>query len=196
MCRRLNWAASLYAKPSRGLGLPLTMSSIEPEIVHEDASHRVAFWNNVCISDIWAEVDADQMRAFGEHYRKLLLRYPRGIVVISAVRPSMAIASAEARGETVRFLKELGDRLLQVATVIDAAGVLGLMLRSIIRGMNALVRPGRIVMVEDVERAVELCAPHVVSDLPRADVPGRLMAAIANVRTRYVISLLRTSSDG
>lgn len=172
------------------------MSSIEPEIVHEDASHRVAFWNNVCISDIWAEVDTAQVRAFGEHYRKLLLRYPRGIVVISAVRPSMGMASAEARGETVRFLKELGDRLLQVATVIDAEGVLGLMLRSILRGMNALVRPGRIVMVENVERAVELCAPHVVSDIARADVPGRLTAAIANVRARYMISMLHTPVSG
>jgi hypothetical protein len=74
--------------------------------------------------------------------------------------------------------------------------VLGLMLRSVLRGMNALIRPGRIVMLEDVERAVELCAPHVVSDLRRDEVPGRLMAAVANVRARYVISQLRTSSDG
>lgn len=172
------------------------MAFSEPEMVQEDASHRVAFWNNVCLADFWGELDAAQTRAFGEHYRKLLLRYPQGIVVLGAVWPSTGMPSPESRSESVRVLKDLGDKLLQVAIVIDADGVLGSMTRSVLRGINTVVRPGRIVILDDMERAVELCAPHVVrGDLPRDELPGRLMAAVTNVRSRYTISTLSWRSS-
>lgn len=169
---------------------------MEPEVVHEDESFRVAFWNNVCIADIWGEMDARKMRLLGDAYRNLLRSYPGGIVAISALRSSTPVSPSDARGEASRFLKDLDEKLLQVAMVVEADGVLGLMLRSILRGVNAVVRPGRIFAIESVDRAAQLCAAQVTSSLRRDDVAAELLAAINATRSKYVPSPLRSASPG
>lgn len=168
---------------------------MEPEIIYEDESFRIAFWNNVCISDIWGDMDAPRMRLLADCYRNLLLSYPRGIVAISALRQSTPVSSAEARAEAARFLKELDEKLLQVAMVIEAGGVLGLMLRSVLRGVNALVRPGRVFAIDNVERAAQQCAAHVASPLRREEVASQLTAAVARVRSKYSASPLRSAAQ-
>ena len=169
---------------------------MQPEVVHEDESFRIAFWNNVCISDIWGEMDAPRMRLLGDYYRNLLRSYPRGIVALSALRPSTPVSAADARGEASRFLKDLDNKLLQVAMVVEADGVLGLMLRSVLRGVNAVVRPGRIFASESLERAAQLCAAQVTSSLRSDDVAPQLLAAIQSVRSKYIPSPLRSASPG
>jgi hypothetical protein len=158
---------------------------MQPEILHEDGSFLIAFWHNVCIVDAWGEIDAPRMRMIGDRYRVLLKRYPQGILAICALRPNTPVSSSEARAESVRFLKELGDKMLHLAFVVEADGVLGLMLRSVLRGINALVRPGRIVIVEGVDRAVQVCAPHVASELRHEEVAQQLKAAISSLRSRF-----------
>lgn len=172
------------------------VAAMEPEVVHEDQSFRVAFWNNVCISDVWGELDAPRMRLLGDAYRNLLRSYPRGIVAVSALRPSTPVSSSDARGEASRFLKDLDDKLLQVAMVVEADGVLGLMLRSVLRGVNVMVRPGRIFAIESIERAAQRCAAQVTSPLRREDVATQLLAAINSVRSQYIPSPLRSASPG
>ena len=158
---------------------------MQPEIMHEDERFVIAVWKNVCIIDAWGEIDLPRMRKMGDCYRKLLARHPQGILAISSLRPNIPVSGSDARAESVSFLKELGDKLLHLAFVIEADGVLGLMLRSVLRGINALVRPGRIVIVESVERAVQIVSPHVASDLRRDDVQLQLTAAIAGLRARF-----------
>lgn len=167
---------------------------MEPEIVHEDECFRIAFWHNVCITDIWGEMDAPKMRLLADAYRNLLRSYPRGIVALSALRPSTPVSSSEARGEASRFLKELDTKLLQVAMVVEADGVLGLMLRSVLRGVNAMVRPGRIFATESIDRAAQLCAAHVASSSLRDEVAPQLLAAVTEVRSKYVPSPVRSAS--
>ena len=158
---------------------------MQPEIIYEDDRYRIACWNNVCICDVWGEVDAERMRRLGDCYRQLLVRYPQGVLAISALRPHTPVSPPEARSESVLFLKDLGDKLIHLAIVVEADGVLGLMLRSVLRGVNALVRPGRIFIVESVERAVAVCAAGVLCNLRREDVPLQLTAAIASVRAKF-----------
>ena len=169
---------------------------MEPETIYEDECFRIAFWNNVCISDIWGEMDASRMRLLGDCYRNLLRSYPRGIVAISALRASTPVSSADARAEAARFLKDLDDKMLQVAMVVEADGVLGLMLRSVLRGVNALVRPGRICAFDNIERAAQQCAPQVASSLRRDEVAPQLAAAIAQLRSKYVHSPVQSASPG
>lgn len=169
---------------------------MEPEIIYEDESFRIAFWNNVCISDIWGDMDVSRMRLLGDCYRNLLRVYPRGIVALSCLRQSTPVSSAEARAEAARFLKDLDNKLLQVAMVIEAGGVLGLMLRSVLRGVNALVRPGRVFAIDNVERAAQQCSSHVVGPLRSEDVARQLVAAVTAVRTRYAARPLRSASTG
>jgi hypothetical protein len=139
----------------------------------------------VCICDVWGEVDGQRMQRLGDCYRTLLARYPKGVLGISALRPHTPVSPSEARAESVFFLKELGDKLIHLAMVIEADGVLGLMLRSVLRGVNALVRPGRVFIVESVEKAVAVCASSVVCNLRPEDVPLQLTAAIASVRAKF-----------
>lgn len=154
----------------------------KPRLFYQDENFCCAFWNNVAIVDVWADMDPFRMRKLGEAYRKLLEDYPDGVVAISMIRASTPVSTSDARTEATRFLKELGERMLHHTMVIEAEGVVGLMLRSVVRGLNALLRSNRMSLHDKTEDAVPALAAFVASDLPRDSVEKELTAAIASVR--------------
>jgi hypothetical protein len=158
----------------------------EPEQYFADESCCMAFWNNVAIIDVWADMSPARMRKLGEAYAKLYERYPAGIVVLALIQSSTPVASAEARNESARVLKELGDAVLHTAMVIEAQGVLALMLRSVVRSLNTLMRNTRISLPDTVERAARALQPWVVSNRT-GNIAADLIAAAGSVRARHEV---------
>ena len=157
----------------------------KPRTVCQDANFCVATWNNVAIVDVWGDMDVPRMRKLSELYATLLEEFPNGICAMSCIRKSTPVSTAEARTESTRFLKEFGERILHHAMVIEADGVLGLMLRSVVRGLNALLRGNRMSLHDSVEHAVPAIAPYVATDLPRVAVIRELTGTIASIRAAW-----------
>lgn len=145
-----------------------------------DDHYRVAFWSNVALIDIWDDMDAERMRNMGAAYKTLSERYPEGIVGLVLLQPSTPVSSAEARHEVTRQMNELGPRLHHVTMVIEARGVMALMLRSVVRGVNMLLRRSSISLELTVDSAVHKLRPYLAADA--ADGVDGLLAAVRALR--------------
>jgi hypothetical protein len=169
------------------------MPALEQYLADEACS--IAFWNNVAIVDVWADMDATRMRKLGDAYRKLLTRHPRGIVGLVLIRATTPVSSAEARTESTRFLKELGDSILHTAMVIEAQGVLAMMLKSVVRSLNVLLRNQRISLPDNAQRAIATIAPLVVGSSSTGNVVADLTRAVEQLRAvrRLDVTSLRAT---
>ncbi|MET0386925.1 MAG: hypothetical protein ABW321_13245 [Polyangiales bacterium] len=156
----------------------------QPRVVALDSQHCVAYWHNVAIVDIRGDIDVTRMRGLGDAYRTLRDSHARGIVALVFIRPSVPVADAEARAESARFTRELGDALHTVM-VIEERGVLAQMLRSVIRGLNVLSRTTRIAMATDLDDAVQETARHVPLAAARQTIAAELKSAVTSVRAGY-----------
>lgn len=159
-----------------------------PRIVAADAKHGIAFWNNVAIVEIAADADVACMRSIGEAYRGLRDTYlgtGAGIAALVIIRAGVPVASADARAEAALFMRELGEALVHTAMVLEERGVLAQLLRSVVRGMNVLVRTARISLAEDIAEAAENIAPHVALRLPDSEQRAALLEVVAVVRSGF-----------
>jgi hypothetical protein len=171
-------------------------SMAPPRMFYEDPNFCFATWNNVAIVDVWGDLDVPRMRKLCEGYRELLERYPKGIVAVSFIRKSTPVSTAAARDEITRFLKDFGERLLHHSMVIEADGVLGLMLRSVMRGVNAMLRSNRLSLHDGAGNAIAPLASFVATDLPRPVLVRELTAAIAQVRASHKPPSVMSASFG
>lgn len=160
-----------------------SMSGLES--IHNDSTLFIGFWQNVAILDIGADVDLPHMQLVGSAYRTLLEKYPSGIAALVVIRAGTPVASAEARAESARFTKELGDQLLHVAMVIEEHGVIAQMLRSVVRGLNALVRQTRLSLFDDVQEAMRAMLPVIIPATDRSGLPNELRAVVEEARRRF-----------
>jgi hypothetical protein len=152
---------------------------------YADTTFCIAFWQNVVIVDVGADIDVQHMKTLESSYRALLRSYPAGIAVLAILRAETPVASSGARNEAARFTKELGELLLKVAMVIEDRGILAQMLRSVIRGINVLVRQTRLVLFDSVEEALRTIAPLAIPATTRLNVDKELRAAVACVRATF-----------
>jgi hypothetical protein len=160
--------------------------SVAINTYYTDSHVCIAFWQNVAIVDIAAELDAPRMLTLEAAYRRLLEVYPRGIAALALIRAGTPVSGPAARAEGARFTKELGDQVLQVAMVIEERGIGAQMLRAVVRGVNVLVRQTRLQLFDGVDDAVAGTARHVASPaLSPADVAAELRAAVAAVRNGF-----------
>lgn len=170
------------------------MALIRPYLT--DSRFCIAFWQNVAIVDIGGELDLRRMKKLGGSYTKLLEHHPLGIVALVMVRPATPVATADARSEIARNNKELGDRLLQVASVIEDRGLMAQVMRTMVRGVSMLTGHTRIQMHADVESALVGLQPFVAPPHGVADVLNPMRAAVLTVRAgfRPVVSSLPSST--
>lgn len=145
-----------------------------------DDHHHIAFWSNVALIDIWNDMDTARMRNLGAAYKALSARYPEGIVGMVLLQPSTPVSSAEARHEVTRQMNELGPCLHHVTMVIEARGVMALMLRSVVRGVNVLLRRSSISLEMSVDNAAHKLRPYLAADA--ADGVDGLLAAVRALR--------------
>jgi hypothetical protein len=140
----------------------MSMLMAAPHIVRLDAVHCVAYWNNAAIVDVAGDLGVDRMRAIGEAYEALRQSWPTGMFVIVIAQPGTPAGTDDARAESARMLKALGDGLMRMFVVIEERGVVAQLQRSIMRGINVVVRNSRMVVTDTVDEAVHAGAKYVV----------------------------------
>src|SRR3954464_10790994 len=138
----------------------------------------IAFWNNVVLIDVDGEMSAMRMRMVARSYGELLTKYPR-IASIVVMRPGNPVASSAARAEATRFMKEYSASLVHVSVVIEAQGIVAQMLRSVIRGINVITRNTNMTIEADVESAIRMVVPAVITTAPPDHIASELSAALA-----------------
>jgi len=158
---------------------------LHPRVVHSDQVFRIAYWHNAAIVDVGGDMDVLHMKRLGRAYRDLLKDHPEGIVSCSVMRPDVPISSADARDESARVLKELGDSLLRVAMVPEHQGVVAQVISTVIRGINIVARNPKLVLFRTLEDATKSLAPLVKRQAPVADTAVELLAAVNAVRQDY-----------
>ena len=158
---------------------------VRPRVLHSDSVYRLACWHNAVLVDVAGNIDLHHMKRLGRAYRELLVEYPNGILSCAIIRPGVPIAAADARTESARFMKELGESLLRVAMLIEDQGVLAQVMQTVIRGINVLARNPKLMLFRSLDEAASSLAP-LVATAPGSDVASELLAAIALVRSDYV----------
>ncbi|HEX4353987.1 MAG TPA: hypothetical protein VHZ95_13755 [Polyangiales bacterium] len=153
--------------------------------IHNDGTMYIGFWQNVAIIDVGADMEVSHMKLVGSSYRTLLDHYPRGIAALVMIRAGTPVSSAEARAEGARFTKDLGDLLLHVAMVIEERGVIAQMLRSVVRGVNVLVRQTRLSLFDNIEEAMVATLPMIVPATTRANLQTELRSTVATARATF-----------
>jgi hypothetical protein len=80
------------------------------------------------------------------------------------MRAGVPVSSPEVRNDSVRFMKELGDALLTVVTVIEDNGIFSQMMRTVMRGFYVLSRGSRgMHLVGTTEDAIRAVLPFVTN---------------------------------
>lgn len=159
--------------------------SLTPRIVHSDDVYRLAHWQNVVIVDVAGDVDVGRMKQLGQAHRDLVAQFPAGIVTCAIIREQTPVASREARDESAKFIRELGDAIIQQAMVVEQQGVMAQIMRTVVRGLNVLTRNTKMVLYGSVDEAVASVSRHVARPRAKANMEAELRAAIAAVREGY-----------
>jgi hypothetical protein len=150
-----------------------------------DSHVCIAFWQNVVIIDVAADMDVPRMAKVGSAYLALLGRFPDGIAVMIFLRPGTPISSSEARAEIARTSKRLGKLLLRVAMVVEHEGVVAQVLRTVVRGISVVIGQTRIQVFDDVAGAISVTTPVVTASAGAADLEVELREAVAQVRKNF-----------
>lgn len=149
---------------------------------HSDDAMAIAFWKNVVITHVRGDMNVARMIRLGEAYAALLKEQPRGIAALGILEAGTPVASSEARQESARVLDELGGKVLHVAFAIETQGVTGMMLRSVVRGLNVLMKRTRM----SLHNTVEAAAQHTLSFVPA---PGTNPEAHKRELLRFIEAL-------
>jgi hypothetical protein len=150
---------------------------------YSDDAIVIVFWKNLVITHVRGDMSVQRMVRLGESYAVLLREHPRGVAGLGILEAGTPVASSEARQESARFLGQLGDKVLHVAFAIETQGVTGMMLRSVVRGLNVLMKRTRMSLHNNVEAAVQHTLPFVPVAGSNTDALKReLMRVIATLR--------------
>lgn len=145
----------------------------------------IAFWNNVVICDVRGEIPPSAVREISDAYLKLHESYPAGVVGITIVRAEVKMSSMGAHAEAGRCMREVRTKLLQAAILLESQGVVAQLMRSFVRTVNSLARMSELRLVGDVEEAVRVTVPHVVTQgsSSLAQLERELLAVVLSVRS-------------
>lgn len=158
---------------------------MQPEVVHSDNVFCLAYWHNAVIVDVRGDIDLPHMQRLGRAYQVLLEKYPEGIVCCAFLRAEVPVSSREARAESARFMRELGNSILRVAMVSEQRGVLVQMINTVIRGINVVARNPKLVLLQSTHEAARSIAPLLQSKTGARETPETLLAVIERVRSGY-----------
>jgi hypothetical protein len=149
---------------------------------YTDEALRIAFWRNVALIDISGEMTLRRMAVTGSAYRELLTEQPKGLASLSLLRPGVPVSTPDARAEGVRFVKDLGDRMLVNVMVVEDAGIFAQTMRTVVRGINVQVRGPRLVVHPSVDDGMRVVLPFVANKDGSADLAGELREVMAEHR--------------
>lgn len=158
---------------------------VKPRILHSDEVCRIGAWHNILLCEVARDIDLEHMQLQGKAYAELARQYrPEGIASLSIVRAGVPVAAADARHESTRFLKALGDSLVRTVIVLEDHGLVAQMLQTVIRGINVIIRNSKVVISPNEREAVAALAP-LVHGMPQAEARAELGEALAIFRAGY-----------
>ena len=156
-----------------------------PAVFHVDSACCITFWQNLAIVDSRGLIDVPHMLTVERAYQALAHRFSGGIVSCVMVRPGTPVFPPDALKESARFLRDLGDALLRIAVVIEDVGVAAQVFRSVVRGINVVMRDNKLVVLDKPTAAIDLLAPLIVPATEEMEVAQSLPAVLHSARARF-----------
>jgi hypothetical protein len=156
-----------------------------PAVFFADSVFCVTFWQNIAIVDSRGLVDLEHMLILERAYQALARRFTGGIVSCVVVQPGTPVSPAGALKESARFMRDLGNAMTRIAVVIEDVGIAAQVFRTVIRGINVVIRDNKLVVVGDLQSAIDVLSPLVVPATGEMDVASALKIVLLTARARY-----------
>jgi hypothetical protein len=156
-----------------------------PAVFYADDTLCVAFWQNLAIVDTRGRVDVEHMLIIERAYQALARRFAAGIVSCVILQPGTPVSPPDALKESARFLRDLGSSVIGVAIIIEDVGIAAQVFRTVIRGINVLMRDNKLVVTDDLTSAIDVLSPVIVPATGEMDIASAVTAVLRAARLRY-----------
>ena len=156
-----------------------------PALYYVDSATCITFWQNLAIIDSRGPIGVSHMLTYESAYLDFAQRYTGGIVSCVVVQPGTPVSPPDALKEAARFMRDIGSAILRIAVVIEDVGVAAQVFRTVVRGINVVIRENKMVVLSDLPSAVDVLAPLVVPAPGQKDIVGAVTAVLHSARTRY-----------
>jgi hypothetical protein len=156
-----------------------------PAVFYADSVLCITFWQNLAIVDARGLVDVGHMLTLERAYQALAQRFTSGIVSCVVIQPGTPVSPADALKESARFMRDLGTSMLRIAVVIEDVGVAAQVFRTVIRGINVVIRDNKLVVPGDLSAAIDVLSPLIVPATGQMDLAGALKIVLQSARARY-----------
>jgi hypothetical protein len=156
-----------------------------PAVFYADSVFCITFWQNLAIVDSRGLVDVEHMLILERGYQALAQRFTGGIVSCVVVQPDTPVSPASALKESARFMRDLGTAMMRIAVVIEDVGVAAQVFRTVVRGINVVIRDNKLVVLSDLASAIDVLSPMIVPATGEMDVTGALKIVLHAARARY-----------
>ena len=156
-----------------------------PAVFYADDVFCISFWQNLAIVDTRGLVDVEHMLIAERAYQALAQRFGGGIVSCLLLQPHTPVSPPDARRESARFLRDLGNAIIGVAVVIEDVGIAAQVFRTVVRGVNVLMRDSKLVVLDNLEQAIDVISPVIVPATGEKDLAGAVRAVLHAARVRY-----------
>lgn len=167
----------------------------QPATFFNDKVLSISLWRNLVLTDTAGDMIMAHVAQLERAYAEAARRSPDGFVVCSFIGDGVPAMTKDRRDEITRILRSHEATLRCVAMVIEQHGVGGQMLRTIVRGINALTRNNRILIFAKGEAALAEIAPFVDGYADEPKLTEELLSGIvARMRANY--ALLRRHGFG
>ena len=156
-----------------------------PAVFYADEVFCITFWQNLAIVDARGLVDVEHMLVIERAYHALAQRFAGGIVSCVIVQPGTPLSPPDALKESARFMRDLGNSVIGVAVVIEDVGIAAQVFRTVVRGINVLMRDSKLVVLDELRSSIDVLSPVIVPAAGEKDLPGAIRAVLHAARVRY-----------
>jgi hypothetical protein len=156
-----------------------------PAVFHVDSAYCITFWQNLAVIDVRGRVDVPHMLMLERAYQALAQRFTGGIVSCVVIQPGTPVSPPDALKESARFMRDLGAAMMRIAVVIEDVGVAAQVFRTVVRGINIVIRDNKLWVLGDLPSAVDILSPLIVPAPGQRDITGALTAVLHSARARY-----------
>lgn len=120
---------------------------------HSDSDCGIAACGNVVVIDLRGTLGGQHVRTLGEIYGQLIEQHRR-LVALCVARRGVPTASRDARKEGIQVARQFASHIAQVAIVFEDSGLVGELMRTLVRSFSAMSRQTPITVYDDLESAV------------------------------------------
>ena len=162
---------------------PMTAAAC-PAVFYVDSAFCVTLWQNVAIVDL-RTIDVPHLLTIERAYQTLASRFSGGIVSCVLIQPGTPVSPPDALKEWARIMRDLGPAMMRIATVIEDVGVAAQVFRTVVRGINVVIRDNKLMAFDDSHAAIDALAPFIVPATCEMKIIPSLTAVLLTARARF-----------